>query len=254
MNRRPLIGVPAQTLQAIDGIPDDLPHSWVMNHRYFTALASVGAAPVMVPLLANDADALRGIYDALDGVFLAGGVDVDPESYHEPRESLCGRTDLDRDAVEIQLALWARAEGKPLFGICRGMQIMNVAEGGSLYQDCAEFYENAIKHDYFPTAGFARDYIAHEVTVTSGTLLHELFGDTGRVNSMHHQGLKNIPSTLVASAFAPDGLVEAIEAPGEAFYVGVQWHPEMLVDTDAPTRRLFDAFVDACTAWRGVTA
>ena len=247
---RPLIGVPGQTLQAIDGIPAELPLSWVMNHRYFTALASVEAAPVMVPLLEEET-ALRGIYDDLDGIFLAGGVDLDPESYHEPRAALCGRTDLARDRIEIRLARWARAEGKPLFGICRGMQVMNVAAGGSLYQDCAEYFAGAIKHDYFPNAGYARDHLAHEVRLSAGTRLHELFGtDVVRVNSMHHQGVRRIPDDLLPTAVAPDGLVEALEAPGEAFYVGVQWHPEMLVDSDPGTRRLFEDFVAAAAAFR----
>jgi putative glutamine amidotransferase len=247
---RPLIGVPTQTLQAIDGIPPDLPHSWVMNHRYYTALASVGAAPVMIPLLVHDVEALRGIYDALDGVFIAGGVDVDPATYHEPRQELCGRTDLDRDGVEVLFTKWARADGKPVFGVCRGLQIINVAAGGTLYQDC-EYFNGAIKHDYFPNAGYARDYLAHSVTVESDTRLHEIFGaDEVAVNSMHHQGLNRIADGLVASAFAPDGLVEAVEAPGDAFVVGVQWHPEMLVDSDPGTRRLFEAFVVAAARYR----
>jgi putative glutamine amidotransferase len=251
---RPLIGVPTQTLQAIDGIPDGLPLSWVMNHRYYTALATVGAAPVMVPLLADEA-ALRGIYDALDGVFIAGGVDVDPSTYHEPRESLCGRTDLERDRVEVMFARWARQEGKPLFGVCRGLQIMNVAEGGSLYQDCAEYYEGSIKHDYFPNAGYERDYLAHRIRIERGTRLHAaLGGDEVQVNSMHHQGLKSVADGLVPTAWAPDGLVEALEAPGDAFAVGVQWHPEMLVDNDPGTRRLFEAFVAAARSWSGRAA
>jgi putative glutamine amidotransferase len=248
---RPLVGVPAQTLQAIDGIPPELPHSWVMNHRYFTALAGVGAAPVMVPLLARDLDALRGIYDSLDGVFLAGGVDLDPSSYHEPRESLCGRTDLDRDGVEIVLTQWARADGKPVFGVCRGLQIINVAAGGSLYQDCEGFYPESIKHDYFPTAGYARDYLAHSVRMERGTRLHEIYdADEVQVNSMHHQGLKQIADGLVATCVAPDGLIEALETTGSAFCLGVQWHPEMLVDSDPATRRLFRAFVEAAASYR----
>lgn len=248
---RPLIGVPTQTLQAIDGIPEDLPHSWVMNHRYLTALASVGAAPVLVPLLVDDAAALRGIYDALDGVFIAGGVDVDPSSYEHERKPSCGSTDLDRDAVEIRFAQWARSDGKPLFGVCRGLQIMNVAAGGSLHQDCTEDLEGAIKHDYFPTAGHARDYLAHSVRVEPGSVLYRIFGTTDvHVNSMHHQGLDRIANGLTVSATAPDGLIEALEAPDHPFALGVQWHPEMLVDTDAGTRRLFEAFVDAARSYR----
>lgn len=250
MTHRPLIGVPTQTLQSIDGIPDDLPHSWVMNHRYYTALASVGAAPVMVPLLVRDVEALRGIYDACDGIFIAGGVDVDPASYDEPRQELCGRTDLDRDGVEILFTQWARSEGKPVFGVCRGLQIINVAAGGSLYQDCS-YFDDAIKHDYFPTAGYARDYLAHTIRVEAGTRLHAAFGDTEvPVNSMHHQGLNRIADGLVATAWAPDGLVEAVESKDDSWVVGVQWHPEMLVDTDAGTKRLFEAFVDASLRYR----
>jgi putative glutamine amidotransferase len=250
--RRPVVGVPTQTLQAIDGVPAELPLSWVMNHRYYTALAGVGAAPIMVPLL-RDEDALRGVYDACDGVFIAGGVDVDPSSYHEPRESLCGRTDLERDRVELLFARWARQDGKPLFGLCRGLQIMNVAEGGSLYQDCEEYFEGSIKHDYFPNAGYARDHIAHTVQVAAGSRLFDAFGEAEvRVNSMHHQGVKAVARGLVATAWAPDGLIEALEGTGEGYAVGVQWHPEMLVDTDAGTRRLFEAFVAACRGWARV--
>lgn len=251
MESRPLIGVPTQTLQAIDGIPEDLPHSWVMNHRYLTALASAGAAPVMVPLLTGDTDTLRGIYDVLDGVFIAGGVDVDPSSYNQARAPSCGRTDLDRDVVEILLAQWARADDKPLLGVCRGLQIMNVAAGGSLYQDCAEELADSIKHDYFPNAGHARDYLAHTVQVEPGTRLHDIFGaDEVRVNSMHHQGLARIAAGLTVSATAPDGLIEALEAADHPFALGVQWHPEMLVNTDAGTRRLFETFVAAARAYR----
>jgi putative glutamine amidotransferase len=250
VDQRPLVGVPTQTLHSIDGIPEDLPHSWVMNHRYYTALASTGAAPVMIPLLVRNVEALRGVYDALDGVFLAGGVDVDPSTYHEPRADLCGRTDLDRDGVEVLFTQWARAEGKPIFGVCRGLQIINVAAGGTLYQDCG-YYEAAIKHDYFPTAGYARDYLAHTIAVEPGTRLHEIFAaEEVHVNSMHHQAVNRLADGLTASAWAPDGMIEAVEAPGEAFVVGVQWHPEMLVDTDEGTRRLFRAFIEAARRYR----
>lgn len=248
---RPVIGVPTQTLQAIDGIPEGLPHSWVMNHRYFLALTSVGAVPWMVPLLDNDADTLRAIYDHLDGVFIAGGVDVDPSSYGEERHALCGSTDLPRDIVELTFARWAMEEGKPFFGLCRGMQVMNVARNGTLYQDCSELYPGAIKHDYFPTAGFARDYLAHEITVVPDSLLHAAFGaERVMVNSMHHQGVKALGDGLIPTAYSPDGLIEAIEAEGEPFAIGVQWHPEMLIERDPGTHRLYTAFVKAARQWR----
>ena len=244
MEYRPLIGVPTQTLQVVDGIPENLPVSWVMNQHYCTALVQAGAAPVLVPLI-DDVAALRTIYETLNGVFLAGGVDIDPSVYGQPRDASCGRTDADRDRVEILLAQWARADDKPLFGVCRGMQLINVAAGGSLVQHYEQL-EGAIKHDYFPSQGFPRDHLAHTVQLEEGTRLHDLFGSAEiTVNSMHHQGVQQLAAGLRSSAHAPDGLVEAIEAPGDTFTVGVQWHPEVLASADQKARRLFHAFVDA---------
>ncbi|MBW3571572.1 MAG: gamma-glutamyl-gamma-aminobutyrate hydrolase family protein [Gemmatimonadetes bacterium] len=247
MRQRPVIGIATQTLQSIDRIPEDLPASWVMNQRYFHACTSVGAIPWMVPLLDNDPETLRAIYDRLDGVFIAGGVDMDPQSYGAPRHELCGRTDPPRDAVELQFAKWALEDGKPVFGVCRGLQVINVAAGGTLIQDCAGLVHDAIKHDYFPGAGWARDYLAHEIRVAPGSRLHAALGDERvMVNSMHHQAVERIGAGLVATAWAPDGLVEALEGTREGqFLLGVQWHPEMLLDQHDGTRRLFEDFIEA---------
>jgi putative glutamine amidotransferase len=247
MDQRPIIGIPTQTLQSIDGVPQDLPLSWVMNHRYYVAVASVGGAPFMIPLL-EDEEALRALFDTLDGLFLAGGVDLDPPSYGEERAEWCGRTDPPRDRVELLLTRWALEEGKPILGVCRGMQVINVATGGTLLQDCTQQLPGSIKHDYFPNAGFARDYLAHEIEVAGESRLRGILGsDRVPVNSMHHQGICRLGEGLVTTAFAPDGLAEALEMADERFVVGVQWHPEMLVDTDTPTRRLFEAFIDAAS-------
>ena len=251
MQQRPVIGIPTQTLQSIDRIPEDLPASWVMNQRYFHACTGVGAIPWMVPLLDDDPETLRAIYDRLDGIFLPGGVDMDPRSYGCDRHDLCGRTDLPRDAAELAFTRWAIDDAKPVFGVCRGMQVINVAAGGTLVQDCAGLFAGSIKHDYFPGAGWARDYLAHPVRIAEGSRLHEAFGATEvPVNSMHHQGICDLGQGLAATAWASDGLVEAVEAAREDhFMVGVQWHPEMLVDTDEGTRRLFDAFIEAANQY-----
>lgn len=256
MHQRPVIGIPTQTLQSIDRIPEDLPASWVMNQRYFLACTSVGAIPWMVPLLEGDEETLRGIYDRLDGVFIAGGVDVDPTSYGAERHQLCGRTDLARDYVELMFARWALEDGKPVMGVCRGLQVINVAAGGTLVQDCEALYPNAIKHDYFPGAGWARDYLAHPVKLAPGSRLAASFGgDEVMVNSMHHQSIDSLGQGLVPTAWAPDGMVEALEGAREdQFLVGVQWHPEMLIDTDPGTKRLFEAFIEAANQYHDANA
>ena len=243
---RPLIGVPTQTLQAIDGIPESLPQSWVMNFRYFTALATVEAVPIMIPLLVDDEATLRAMYDRLDGLFLAGGVDVDPASYQEDKLDVCGRTDPDRDAVELLLTKWALEDGKPVLGVCRGLQVINVACGGSLVQDLGQDAERYIKHDYFPSQEFPRDYMAHPAKVTPGSQLEQIYGsDTITVNSMHHQGIERLGSGLKATVLAPDDLIEGIEGTTDAFLVAVQWHPEVVVEKDLGTKRLFEAFKNA---------
>jgi putative glutamine amidotransferase len=245
MTRRPIIGIPTQTLHSIEGIPEALPESWVMNQRYSRVVAAAGGVPVMIPLL-EDESSLRALYDLTDGLLIPGGVDLDPATYGESPLPACGRLDAARDRVELQFARWAIAEGKPLFGLCRGLQIVNVALGGTLYQDIAAQRSDAIKHDYFPTAGFARDHVAHPVTITSGSRLDALVGAVSLgVNSMHHQAVKDLAPGLVTTAVAPDGVVEALESSGEQFVLGVQWHPESLTDRDPRMHRLLTGFVQA---------
>jgi putative glutamine amidotransferase len=242
--KRPIIGVPTQTLQSLGGVSAEIPASWVMSQRYVLTLTNAGAIPWLIPLV--DDETLRGVYDALDGVFLPGGADIDPVSYGTAPHPLCDKTDRERDRVELALARWAMAEGKPVLGVCRGMQLINLAAGGTLYQDIADQMPNAIKHDYFPFSGqnFTRDYLAHEVSVAEGTRLANIFGaGTLEVNSMHHQGVRDIGSGLVVSATAPDGLVEGLESEDARYVVGVQWHPEALTDSQLAARHLFDEFV-----------
>ena len=243
---RPLIGITTQTLHSIDGIPEGLPPSWMMSERYIVAVADAGGAPLMIPLLEQDEASLRAAYDRLDGIMIPGGVDMDPHTFGEECSVHLGRTDTARDAVELTLTRWALADKKPLLGLCRGSQVINVAMGGSLYQDIEAEYPEAIKHDYFPTAGYSRDYLAHPVEVVRGSRLADILERRDvNVNSMHHQGIKLLAPGLVASAVAPDGLIEGLESSNGHFMMGVQWHPEALVDHDQGMRQLFIRFVEA---------
>ena len=248
---RPVVGVPTQTLQSLGGVSAEIPPSWVMSQRYILTLVAAGAVPWMIPLV--DDETVRGMYEGLDAVFLPGGADIDPASYGTEPHPLCDRTDPERDRVELLLARWAIEDGKPVLGVCRGMQLVNVAAGGSLYLDLAEQVPGSIKHDYFPFKGqsFTRDHLAHEVRTEPGSRTARLFGaGAARVNSMHHQGVRELGRGLRATAFAPDGIIEAIEGEGDSYLFAVQWHPEALTDSSAESRGLFTDFIDAARSWR----
>ncbi|MBA3670510.1 MAG: gamma-glutamyl-gamma-aminobutyrate hydrolase family protein [Gemmatimonadaceae bacterium] len=243
---RPIIGIPTQTLQSLGGVSAEIPPSWVMSQRYILTLTAAGAIPWMIPLV--DEETLRGIFDALDGVFLPGGADIDPASYGSGSKALCDKTDPERDRVEIALARWAIQDHKPVLGVCRGMQLINVAAGGTLYQDIAQQRTGSIKHDYFPFNGqsYARDHLAHTVEVSPSSRLATLFGAGElRVNSMHHQGVRELGTGLRETAVAPDGLIEGIEATDGGYVFAVQWHPETLTESNDQMRALFSDFISA---------
>lgn len=249
MANRPIIGVPTQTLEEI---PGELPRCWVMSQQYVRVLVQSGAVPWIIPLLQGDSATLRAIYERLDGVFLPGGVDLHPSTYQEEPTALCGRTDPDRDEIELALARWAIEDRKPLLAVCRGVQVINVAAGGTVHQDVAAQVPGAIKHDYFPSQGtYTRDLLVHEVRIPADTTLGRLLETPSiRVNSMHHQGIKRVAEGLRPNAFAPDGLIEGLESRNGHFLLGVQWHPESLVERDPAMQRLFAAFVEAAEATR----
>jgi putative glutamine amidotransferase len=249
---RPVIGVATQTLLAI---PGKLPDCWVMGQTYVRVLARLGAYPLLLPLLPNDEDTLAGLYDLLDGIFLTGGVDMDPARYGESRHERCDHPDPARDWTEMQLIRWALRDAKPILGVCRGVQVINVTCGGSLYQHLPEMLPT-LKHDYFPNPSntFSRDYLAHDVRIERGTYTHQLFGsDALAVNSMHHQGIKKLASDLRPTAYASDGLIEGVEGQ-RGFLVGVQWHPEELAENYEPHRRLFGAFLSASGGYKSAAA
>jgi len=232
--------------QTLQPIPGQTPLSFVMGQKYVRVLSGNGAIPWIIPLLADDETTLRALFDQLDGMFFAGGVDVEPSAYGEKRADWCGPSDPARDAVEQTLLQWAVAEKKPVLGVCRGVQMINVAFGGTLMQDIEHERPQAVKHDYFPQQGFSdRAMLVHAVRTEPGSKLHDLLGESVTVNSLHHQGIKRLGDGLVATALAPDGVIEGIEGANGQFLVGVQWHPEELVDSDDRMRRVFQAFIAA---------
>lgn len=215
---------------------------------YINAIVAAGGIPLLIPLGLSE-ETLSDIFDRIDGLLLPGGGDVDPDVYAGDEHATLWGIDADRDRVEFFMATTAVARQKPMLAICRGIQVLNVALGGTLYEDIGSRAPHAIKHDYFRVQ--PRNYLAHDVTITGGS---QLAGQMGRtetaVNSLHHQGIRDLAPELTASASAPDGMIEAVEIPGHPYAIGVQWHPENLVDDVPHMLSLFSGLVNAANEQR----
>lgn len=222
-----------------------MPPRFAMSRPYITALEAAGALPVILPL-ALGMETLRALYQRLDGLFMAGGGDLNPSTYQRQRHHTTDGLDNLRDETELSLLHWAMDDNLPILGVCRGTQALNVAGGGTLVQDLGELWPNAIRHQYFPDK--PRDYVAHDIKLAEDSRLASILGQAARVNSFHHQAVERVAPGFRAVAFAPDGVIEAIERPDRKFVVGVQWHPEGLVHSDRAMHHLFGEFVRCAKA------
>jgi putative glutamine amidotransferase len=217
-----------------------------LNLSYLRALEAAGAIPLMIAPGVRG-DSVREAVRRCGGLVLTGGGDIAPARYgQEPHERTAGVSD-DRDAMELAAIEAAEAEGLPILAICRGMQVLNVARGGSLVQDIPSMVKGALDHSLQEP----RHGPAHAVEIAAGSRLERITG-AGRigVNSRHHQALGRIGAGLAVTARAPDGVVEAVEVPGGRFVVGVQWHPEDMAgqgQIGVSAARLFAAFVAAAS-------
>jgi putative glutamine amidotransferase len=233
----PLIGITIYRSTNKNGLPIN-----AVNESYIQALIQAGAAPVLIPLNLPEA-ALQALLDRLDGVLFTGGGDIAPELFGEQLHTRMYDVDTDRDRIEIHLVQALADQQRPFLGICRGIQVINVALGGTLYTDIADQHAGALRHDNYPN--IPRDYLAHPVQINETSRLALILGKTGvEVNSLHHQAIRQPAAALTTTAYAPDGIIEAVELPDHPFGVGVQWHPEHLQDYE-PMRALFKAFVQA---------
>ncbi len=242
----PLIGISCGTFRDRDWCPPSYGH----RQTYVDAVLRAGGAPLLIPPLL-DASALRAIYDRLDGLLLAGGGDISPNHYGDQPHERLGTIDPPRDMAELRLAHWAAADGKPMLGICRGVQLINVALGGSLYQDIPSQLETTIDH----SESYTREdwtFLAHPMTIAADSRLARYLGATNMmINSLHHQAVRVVAPGLRAVAWAPDGVIEALESERHIFIVGVQCHPEALqAEVDPRWQGLFAAFVQSCADTR----
>ena len=216
--------------------------TYFLRARYVRAIEDLGGIPIVLPLVA-DLGARRHLLTHIDGLLLTGsGPDLAPEFYGERQRYKFQVMSQRRATFELEMAQLAKAADVPLLGICGGMQAINVAFGGSLYQDIASQRARPLPHRQSAPA----TQLSHPVTIAPKSLLRRILKtDTLRVNSSHHQSVKDVAPSLQTSALAPDGIIEAIESPSHRFLLGIQWHPEFLFDRHPLHRRVFEAFLEA---------
>lgn len=222
--------------------------------NYLNSIKLAGGIPVILPLNIERRE-LETIVELLDGVLFPGGPDIDPFTFGEETHENCGLVLPERDLLEESLFHLAYKRQKPILGICRGIQVLNVFLGGSLYQDLSEFkpYYH-VNFDNLSTATPISHYqksenhvLSHSILIEDNTLLSKITNQREiRVNSFHHQGIKELAPSLIVSARSKDFLVEAIEHPDYKFFLGVQWHPEHLSSFDKHAYNLFHGFIEAC--------
>ena len=236
----PLIGITSN----YSHVPFSLLTSSTLQRSYITAVLKAGGLPVIIPS-DIDEDGWKELVSRLDGVLFSGGGDIDIEIFKgEPHPAVEG-VEPPRDAIEIGMVREVVASAKPFLGICRGLQSVNVALGGTLFTHIPDQVPNSLLHNQPSKNIQSRTVLSHTVSIEADSYLARLVGVTSMgVNSFHHQGIKVLAPNLRVVAQAPDGVIEAVELPDHPFGVAVQWHPEWLVDQE-PELRLFKAFVDA---------
>ncbi len=236
---QPLIGLTCATASGGEGRP----LTYRVNQAYARAVAFAGGAPVLIPSL-GESEGLRALYETLDGILLPGGADIQPALYGEDRHPSVDAPDPSLDQTELTLARWALAEAKPILGICRGQQLLNVAGGGTLVQDIPSELPGALTHRVEP-----RNTLAHPIAVEPDARLADLLGATHvQVNSLHHQAVEKVAPGFLITARAPDGVIEGLERPDHPFAVSVQFHPEELVPGHEASERLLRHFVAEAAA------
>ena len=244
MTAPPLIGVTTSEVrmaEQVEPTPQGEPprREMALGMTYLKAIEAAGGLPVVMPPL--ELGAVEPLLDRLDGVCLSGGPDLDPEAYHDRRHPELGPVEPELDRFELALARAADARGLPILAICRGAQALNVARGGTLHQHLPDRPGTSITH----RQRRAGDQTTHSVDIAPESLLARVMRRSrARVNSFHHQGVRRLGAGLRATAWAPDGVIEGIEAPARPFVLGVQWHAETLT-ARREHAALFEALVGA---------
>lgn len=212
------------------------------RHYYVESIKNAGGIPLIIPPVGNTEEA-KDVLQLINGLVLTGGGDISPTYLKENPRRGVGECFPERDFSELLLTQLAMKQDLPLLGICRGIQVLAVAAGGGIYQDILSQCPSAMLHSQ--TA--PRQYAWHDVAIVVESVLSRLLDTTKiGVNSLHHQAVSEIPPGFTQCAFASDGIIEGIEKTGAKFCLGVQWHPESMMETEAHSKALFRGFIEAC--------
>ena len=242
----PLIGITPDTRRSPAGPSANKREPLILlQERYAQAILNVGGIPLLLPILPSPM-VIRQLTERLDGILVSGGnFDIHPRLYGEETIETLGEIKEDRTEFELALISSALARDLPVLGICGGAQAINVALGGSLYQDIATQIPRAMEHQQ----GGLKEVGGHQVKIHNGTRLKQIVGQESlEVNTTHHQAVKRLGTGLIVNATAEDGIIEGIESKNRSFVLGVQWHPEFLIHRDLYQRKIIGAFVSACRA------
>jgi len=234
---KPIIGITTNSNQ------EKIHQMSSVSQEYIQSVIRAGGIPILIPIQQNKEDLMRYI-QLIDGLLLSGGVDIAPFIYGEEPIHKMDSIDYKRDYAEEILFQEAYAQNKPILGICRGMQFINISLGGTLYQDIEVQIENSFEHS---PKNMPRNQVFHSIDIKENNILYDIFSrEKVLVNSFHHQAIKELADDLEAIAYSKDGLIEAIWNSKKKFVLGVQWHPEMLTISYPEFSQIFNGFIWAC--------
>ena len=238
MERKPIIGISSSVIVDNSGSFAGYKRAYV-NKDYVDAVIRAGGVPLIIPF-STDKEVIISQAQLIDGLILSGGHDISPYNYGQEPSQKIAETFPERDTYEIILLEESKKRNIPILGICRGFQLINVAAGGTLYQDLSLIPGNILKHNQVSNPTLK----THKVEIKENSFISSIFGKETMVNSFHHQVINKVANDFIVVAKASDGVVEAIEHKTYKFLVAVQWHPEMLAVNCEKARELFSKFVE----------
>ena len=233
-----IIGISGSIMFDEGGMFPGYPRAYV-NHDYVRSVLDAGGIPLIIPVN-TDEEIIKAQLACIDGLVISGGYDVNPLLFGEEPHHLLGMTLAQRDTFDLTLIKYALEMKKPILGICRGIQIINTACGGTLYQDCSLSEGSYIKH----SQGHTPTQVSHSVKIETDSYLYKIFGSQTLVNSFHHMSVKDLAPGFKITATAADGIIEAMEKETDSFVLAVQWHPEMLSGVNQDMLKLFQLLLE----------